>query len=121
MNENKYELMQLIQQVAEHFCNKERISAERRVLAFQPREFIMQLDSYERDACLEIRNEVTRLVDVAIKENFEYSDEEAKRWRRETFGPMAEMELSECIEQAYREYSNEYRHIQEIYRSKGRR
>lgn len=119
MNERKRELFALIIQTAEYVCGREHIPFDRRIQAFQPIEFVMQLDAYDRDACLDIRREVTRVVGDRIKREFEYSKEAALAWKQETFGPMPETELGEVIEQAYAEYGREMRHIREMYERRG--
>ncbi len=119
MNENKVELQDLIIRAIERFCGQEKIPLDRRIQAFRPMEFIMQMSDYDRDACLDIRKEVTRLVGEWIRQEFESTPELAKEWKRSTFGNLPELELSEFIEQTYKAYSEEMNRVRGVYEVKG--
>lgn len=79
----------------------------------------MQMSDYDRDACLDIRKEVTRLVGEWIRQEFESTPELAKEWKRSTFGNLPELELSEFIEQTYKAYSEEMNRVRGVYEVKG--
>lgn len=119
MNENKIELQNLIVRAIERFCGQEGIPMERRIQAFRPMEFIMQMSEYDRDACLDIRKEVTRLVGEWIHKEYESDPELAREWKHSTFGNLPELELGAFIEQTYKEYSVEMERVREMYEKRG--
>lgn len=119
MNENKIELQNLIVRAIERFCGQEGIPMERRIQAFRPMEFIMHMPEYDRDVCLDIRKEVTRLVGEWIHKEYESDPELAREWKRTTFGSLPELELSEFIEQTYKAYSEEMGRVRGMYEERG--